>query len=63
LPLQHRQRRLHIDGGYASLPTSDKSNDIDDDDNTIAMRATTPAWGWQQHNHDEGNNTVADQGQ
>jgi hypothetical protein len=47
LPLQHQQICLRINGGNASLPTSNEDNDIDDDDNTIAMRATTQAGGWQ----------------
>jgi hypothetical protein len=57
-----RQRRLRIDGGDARLPTSHKGDDIDDDDDAIAMRVTMPALGWLRRNHDEGKNTVADQG-
>jgi hypothetical protein len=63
LPSRQWQRCLHLNGGDASLPTSDEGNDIDDDDDAIAMRAMTPAWGRQQHNHNKGNNTLADQGQ
>jgi hypothetical protein len=63
LPLQQRQRRLHIDGNNASLLTSSKGDDINDDDDAIATRAATPAWGQQQCHHNEGNKTAADQGQ
>ncbi len=35
---------------------------INDDKDTIATRATTPAWGRQQCHHNEGNNAVTDQG-
>jgi hypothetical protein len=63
LPLQQQQRHLLIDGGNASLPMSHEGNDINDDKYAIAMRATTTAWGQQQCNHEEGNNTVTDQGQ
>jgi hypothetical protein len=42
LPLQQWQRCLRIDGNDASLPTSHEVDDIDDDKDAIAMRATMP---------------------
>jgi hypothetical protein len=62
LPLRQRQRRLRIDVDDASLPTSQEVDDIDDEKDAIAMRATMPAWGQRRCNHDEGNNTITDQG-
>jgi hypothetical protein len=37
------QLHHHEDGDYASLTTSDKGNNIDDDNNTIAIIAMMPA--------------------
>jgi hypothetical protein len=63
LPLQQQQRRLHIDGNDASLPSSNEGSNIDDDNGAIAMKVTMPAWGWQQCHHNKGNDAIADQGQ
>jgi hypothetical protein len=41
--LQQWQRRLRIDGNNVSLTTGNKGNDIDDDNDAISTRATTPA--------------------
>jgi hypothetical protein len=63
LPLQQWQICLCINGDNASLMTSNKDNDINDDNNVIGMKAMRATWGWQQRHCNKGNNTVADQGQ
>jgi hypothetical protein len=55
-------RRLHIDANDASLTTSNEGNNINDDNDAIAKRATMLAWGGRQCHHNKGNNTTADQG-
>jgi hypothetical protein len=63
LQLQQQLRCLRIDGNKASLMMSNKGNNIDDNSNAIATRATTPAWGWQGCHCNEGNNAITNQGQ